>query len=105
MVDKSILNTAKLFVASIPAEMGAKKAYLFGSFAKGKERADSDIDIAIIFDRMPDFYEMQLGLMKLRRTLDLRIEPHPMLDEDFYDELNPLAKEITQSGIEIVLND
>jgi len=105
MVSRSILNTAKKYVHSIPADMGVKKAYLFGSFAKGREREGSDIDIALIFDHMPDFFETQLRLMKLRRGLDMRIEPHPMLDEEFLNGINPFAKEIEQTGLEIPLED
>jgi len=105
MVDRSILNTAKRYVAAIPADMGVKKAYLFGSYAKGKQKAGSDIDIALIFDHLPDFFEAQLRLMKLRRDLDLHIEPHPMHGEDFQNEMNPLAREISQTGVEIPLGE
>lgn len=33
-----------------------KKAYIFGSFAKGTDREDSDIDLAIIFKNLTDPY-------------------------------------------------
>jgi hypothetical protein len=38
--------------------------------------------------------------MRLRREIDLRIEPHPILEEDFNIQ-NPLAYEIKRTGIEI----
>jgi predicted nucleotidyltransferase len=53
-----------------------KKAYLFGSYAKGIVKADSDIDLAIIFENLSDTFDMQVQLMKLRRKFDTRIEPH-----------------------------
>jgi hypothetical protein len=49
---------------------------------------------------MPDFFSTQKQLMKLRRRVDLRIEPHPIKEQDFYS-LNPFAYEIEQTGIEI----
>ena len=83
MANQSIIETAKLFLQAIPKELGVKKAYLFGSYAKGNEREESDIDIAIVVENMPDFFSTQRLLMKLRRSIDLRIEPHPIKEQDF----------------------
>jgi predicted nucleotidyltransferase len=33
-------------------------AYLFGSAARGRERASSDVDIAILFDGLPEPHEL-----------------------------------------------
>jgi hypothetical protein len=52
---------------------------------------------------MPDFFSAQRQLMKLRRQIDLRIEPHPIILKDF-NSFNPLANEIKQTGIEIKLD-
>ena len=56
MVDQAIINTAKRYIRSIPKNMELKKAYLFGSYAKGKEQTDSDIDIAVVVGHMDDFF-------------------------------------------------
>lgn len=100
MANQSIIETAKLFLKAIPKELGVKKAYLFGSCAKGNEREESDIDIAIVVENMPDFFSTQRLLMKLRRSIDLRIEPHPIKEQDF-NSSNPFAFEISNTGIEI----
>ncbi len=84
----------------IPADLELKKAYLFGSYAKGSQHPDSDIDIAIIVGRMDDFFSVQMQLMRLRRDIDLRIEPHPILDVDFNIQ-NPFAYEIEKTGFEL----
>jgi len=78
-----------------------KKAYLFGSYAKGIIKADSDIDLAIVFENLSDTFDMQVQLMKLRRKFDTRIEPHAFRESDF-DISNPLAKEILTTGQEIL---
>ena len=75
-------------------------AYIFGSYAKGDFNEDSDIDIAIILNKMKDRFDMQVELMKLRRKFDLRIEPHPFTKKDL-TELNPFIKEVLDTGIEI----
>ncbi len=78
-----------------------ENAYLFGSYAKGTNHTDSDIDIAIIFNEMTDEIETQIELMKLRRKIDTRIEPHPYLKSEL-SELNPNLKEFLTDGIEII---
>ncbi|MBN2347687.1 MAG: nucleotidyltransferase domain-containing protein [Bacteroidales bacterium] len=100
MVKKSILDTAVQYLKKIPKDMDIKKAYLFGSYAKGIEKEDSDIDIALVIGNMTDFFATQRQLMRIRRKVDLRIEPHPIGESDF-TSLNPFALEIQESGIEI----
>jgi uncharacterized protein len=100
MVNQSIIETAKLYIRQIPENMDLKKAYLFGSYAKGAEREDSDIDIALVIGNMDDFFSVQMQLMRLRRRIDLRIEPHPIHYRDFNIQ-NPFAYEIQQTGIEL----
>ena len=102
MVKKSIIETASRYVKQLPAELDVRKAYLFGSCAKGLVREDTDIDIAVIVGNMPDFFATQMQLMRLRRKIDLRIEPHPIGASDFKNT-NPFACEIQQTGIEIGL--
>lgn len=102
MVNPSIISTAQKYIQSIPEDLGVKKAYLFGSYAKGIAHRDSDIDIALIVENMPDFFQTQRDLMRLRRNIDLRIEPHPIKEKDF-NQNNPFAFEIQTTGIEIAL--
>ncbi len=78
-----------------------RKAYLFGTYAKGGYREESDIDIAVVLDRVPNSFLMQIELMKLRRDFDSRIEPHPFDVEDF-DSTNPFAHEIMTTGIQVL---
>ena len=81
--------------------LNIKKAYLFGSYAKGISSVDSDIDLAIVFENLSDTFDMQVQLMKFRRKFDIRIEPHAFRESDF-EPSNPLAKEILTMGVEVV---
>ena len=103
MVNQRVIETVKQYIMIIPKDFGVKKAYLFGSFAKGNEKEESDIDIALVLENMPDFFYAQKQLMKLRRKIDLRIEPHPIKEQDF-NSLNPFAYEIKKTGIEITVD-
>jgi hypothetical protein len=51
---------------------------------------------------MPDFFDAQNQLMRLRRKIDLRIEPHPIQINNF-NASNPLADEVERTGVEIEL--
>lgn len=101
MVNKAIIKTVRKYLKSIPKELSVKGAYIFGSYANGSEHEGSDIDIAIVLENMPDFFVTQKLLMKLRRKIDLRIEPHPINEQDF-NSSDPFAFEIKNTGIEIV---
>ncbi len=58
--------------------------------------------IALVIDGMTDFFATQMKLMRIRRKVDLRIEPHPIGENDF-TEINPFANEIQKFGIAITL--
>jgi predicted nucleotidyltransferase len=86
------------YIDSISSKYHISQAFLFGSFAKGNFHDDSDIDIAVIVDNVEDIIDTQIEMMKLRRKIDLRIEPHPIMKNDF-DYNDPLSNEILKYGI------
>ena len=102
MVDEEIIKKAKQFLQLLPAGLQVKKSYLFGSFAKETQKEESDIDIALVLGNMSDFFDTQRLLRQIRRKIDLRIEPHPIA-EDQFNAQNPLAVEIQKTGIELGL--
>ena len=78
-----------------------EQVYLYGSYAKGNSRKDSDIDLAIIAEEwLPDIFDAQFELMKLGRKVDMRIEPHPFRKSDL-DKADPYIREIVTTGKEI----
>jgi len=79
-----------------------RQMFLFGSTAAGLAGEDSDIDIAVIADDFSgDTIEDTFRLMKSRRRIDLRIEPHAFLTSEFHNG-NPFAVEIMKTGIRIM---
>ena len=77
-----------------------QKAYLFGSYVSGKYSEDSDIDLAIVLDTLPNSFTTQVELMKISRKFDTRIQPHPFEESDF-NTTNPFANEILNKGIKV----
>jgi len=77
--------------------------YLFGSFAKNKAHKWSDIDVAIVSDKLKRNKDKNKFLLwDLRMDVDTRIEPHGFTVKDFQDECDPMVYEIKKTGIKIV---
>lgn len=74
---------------------------MFGSYAKGTNTEDSDIDVAIVSSDFEDIYDVMADLMGLTWDLDTRIEPHPIKSKDFEEVSNLLINEIIETGIKV----
>jgi uncharacterized protein len=73
--------------------------YLFGSFANGTNREDSDIDVAVVVENISgDFFAVNPLLWKLRRQVDDRIEPI-LIDKK--NDKSGFLDEIKRDGIKI----
>ena len=101
-INSQILKSARSFVNAVEKEgIHLDAAYLFGSYAKGNARPESDIDIALI---SPDFSEWVDDYAKIRGALlakDPRIEHVRIRPEHFVDE-NPLVYEIKTTGVSLL---
>ena len=99
-VDVNIINIVKRYVDEISKEFKIKEVYLFGSYAKGTNNVDSDIDIAVVLESDIDTIDLMVDLMMLTQNIDLRIEPHPIKVNDF-EEGNPFIDEIKETGLKV----
>lgn len=97
------LKIANRYIDALSNKYTIQQAFMFGSFAKGTNHEDSDIDIAIVVKNVSDIIDTQIDMMKLRRKVDLRIEPHPFMLNDFNQD-NPVVSEILKHGIKIRSN-
>lgn len=76
--------------------------YLFGSQVMGKAKPWSDIDLAVVSDKLKrNASKNRLLLWRIRRIVDTRIEPHGFTVKDFQDSSDPLVYEIKKTGIRI----
>jgi uncharacterized protein len=97
MDKKDALNIARQYASVVKLNYDCKQVFLFGSYAKGTYHEESDIDIAVILKEFENPMDIQLELMRLRRKIDSRIEPHPFREKDF-NLSNPVVHEILQHG-------
>lgn len=105
-MDKEINRIVKNYINSVLKQQpGLISAFIFGSYAKNKQRVESDIDIALVIDDLADndLFETQVKLMLLASQIDSRIEPHPISKQDLLSN-NPFAVEILKTGIKLKLN-
>ena len=82
-ITKQVIRTLRLG--------GVKKAALFGSFARGEEKKNSDVDLLIQFSGQKSLLDM------VRLKLALEHEVHRKVDLVTYDSLHPsLRKRILE---------
>ncbi len=83
------------------SKISFSEAWLFGSFAKGSQHENSDIDIAIVLDGIASpTFDTEVQLMMLRNGEETIIEPHPFSKEEFSKSI-PIVKQIIDFGIRI----
>lgn len=97
MDKQEVLNVANKYAAVVKSKYELVRIILFGSYAKGNFNEDSDIDIAVILKDYSNLRDIQLDLMRLRRKIDSRIEPHPFREKEF-EISNPIVNEIMKYG-------
>ncbi len=99
MDNREIINKLLDYKLLVSKHFDVDKLVLFGSYAKGTQRPDSDIDVAIIVNSISqDFFTYAPLLWKLRREIDDRIEP--ILIEKNNDESGFLY-EVLRTGLVI----
>ena len=78
-----IINIIEHYAEELRKEIHLEQLYLFGSYVSGAANSDSDINVLVVSsDFSDDIMENQMLLRRIRRKIDLRIEPHPVKTED-----------------------
>ncbi len=90
------------YALAIQKQFDIQALYVFGSTITGTATKWSDIDLLILSPDFEDRLKARLDLMRLRRGIDNRIEPHPLLPEDFNED-HSLAAEVMHNGVQISL--
>ena len=99
-IDVNIIDIVKEYINEISKYYKIQEVYLFGSYAKGTNNKDSDIDVAIIINSDENTFDLLVELMMYTQNIDLRIEPHPIKIEDF-ENGNPFVQEILDTGLKV----
>ena len=101
VIDREIMDIVNKYVQVILANYKVKAIILFGSYAKGTNHEDSDIDIAIVSSDFKDIIDDGAKLIGFTWRIDTRIEPHPITTEDYKKISTPFVKEVIDTGIKV----
>ncbi|MCX6150459.1 MAG: nucleotidyltransferase domain-containing protein [Ignavibacteriales bacterium] len=75
-MDKKVVKIAQEFSRIVVENLEVRFVILFGSFAKGTQKEESDIDIAVVVEKANGKYlDISTLLFHLVKKVDLRIEP------------------------------
>ena len=76
MDKREVVEVVRQFADVIRDHFPVRQVILYGSYAQGNPREHSDIDVAVVIDNIEDdILTAEAKLFKLRRSIDLRIEP------------------------------
>lgn len=76
MGNEQVSGRINRFVKAVIPEYNPEKVILYGSYARGTNHHESDIDIAVIVNEVKgSFLDKEAKLYKIRRDIDINIEP------------------------------
>ena len=100
-IDREIMESINKYIEKISKYYKIEAIILFGSYAKGTQNEDSDIDIAIISSDFKDIFDDMADLIGYTWKIDTRIEPHPISKEDYEKIATPFVQEVIDTGIKV----
>lgn len=101
-INTEIADIVEKYIAIVKENYDVVAIILFGSYAKGTEHEDSDIDIAVVTDDIKtDKFDEEVKLTLLRRKIDSRIEPHIIKVDDYENDETPFIVEVKNTGIKV----
>lgn len=107
MDKRQAVKVIKKFVKILKQEgISIDHIILYGSYASGRVRPDSDIDVAVVSrDFGKDRVEEGMTLFRIAGKIDSRLEPVPIPTPVYEnDTWVPLVYEIREKGVEISIS-
>ena len=104
-ISEEIMQIIKNYLSDLQQDINVEKAILFGSYAKGTNDKNSDIDLAIVSNHFRGKKRVDSINYLLLKAIDynIDIEPIPFTDEE-YAEKDGFIKEVLKYGIDISVN-
>jgi predicted nucleotidyltransferase len=102
MVENTVIESVQKYLSALPSlGIHARRAILFGSFARGRADEYSDIDLIVIAPEFDGSRELSLVKALWRATVsDNRIEPIPCGEQEWEtDQSRPILEIARREGI------
>ncbi|MGH7449845.1 MAG: nucleotidyltransferase domain-containing protein [bacterium] len=95
------------FLKNIRSAVPIERAYLFGSYATGRNRDYSDIDLAIVTSAVNTKNSLAINQDIFHRAMlyNVDLEPICFSPEEFEQEYLPIVRDIKREGVEITPQD
>ncbi|MDP3177720.1 MAG: nucleotidyltransferase domain-containing protein [Spirochaetaceae bacterium] len=90
----------KRFIAAEKERFPVREAWLFGSWAYGSPRMDSDIDVGVVLDE-PIGLDDEARIFSDAQRIDRKLEPIVFASEYFDRARASIVQEIKTKGIRI----
>lgn len=104
MAQKEIITLIRDFVKRLSQEgIPVDKAFLYGSYARGEENEESDIDIMLVSEIFDGNDDQTIGkTWRISRSVDVRLEPYTVGRKRFLnDQYSPLLQLVKKEGLEV----
>jgi len=92
------------YIADVEKVMPIDKVYLYGSYAKGIHRENSDVDLCFFSRAFESRHSLdvltELFYLKTKYDKDILIEPKAFPTSELFND-NPFVKEVLRTGWEI----
>ena len=96
MGKREVIATVRHYKDLVLNHFDSATVYLYGSYSKGKARADSDIDVAVVVPELKDdFLKASALLWSLTWDVNTLIEP-VLIDAS---HPSPLYEDVLQTGV------
>ena len=99
-----VVSVLKAYISDLEKDLAIQRVVLFGSYAQGDYRTDSDIDVAVFSDsfRGRRFVDAVSFLLSKSRRHRVDLEPLGFTFEEYLDsEGNDFVQQIKKEGVEI----
>lgn len=104
MAQKTIVELVQRFLHRLLQEgIPVERAFLYGSYARGEEGEDSDIDVMVVSEIFDNNDDRPVGkTWRIGRSVDVRLEPYTVGKKRFLtDTFSPLLQLVKKEGLEI----
>jgi predicted nucleotidyltransferase len=98
-----VINNARNIINSLSRKHSIKAAYIFGSFSKGYSSDYSDIDLAVVLDKIRNGspYDEAFEVFHEAQKQNSIFEVVCFSETDFVNESEEVIKHIKRDGIKI----
>ena len=92
-MNEKIINELRSLKPVLKEKFGIEEFIVFGSVARGEDRNDSDIDIAITKAKKKNYFD----LLEVKYFLSERLKKS--IDIGYYDAIRPIFKKLIKKDV------